>query len=111
MSVKELIYGKAYSRYRIYDYALECFKNCDAISFEILSKDAPDDFMPVFEFLQSEGMCVINRHGITITEKGKTKLLRGGYTRMLLIERLTNLSIVIAIIGGIAGGLLYLLGK
>ena len=111
MSVKELIYGKAYSRYRIYDYALECFKNCDAISFEILSKDAPDDFMPVFEFLQSEGMCVISQHGITITEKGKTKLLRGGYTRMLLIERLTNLSIVIAIIGGIAGGLLYLLGK
>lgn len=111
MIIKEIIYGRAYAHYRVYDYALESFKNSDYISFDILADKAPDNLMPVYEFLESEGMCIISRNGITITEKGKTILLRGGYTRKLLVERLTTLSVITAVVGGVAGSLLYLFGK
>lgn len=106
--IKELIYGPAYERCAIYDCALSVFKDKDFIPFYILRKDAPPDFDSVFSFLQTEGMCIIRETGISITERGRLKILQGGYTRALLNQRLTTLSIIIAIIGGISGGLLYL---
>lgn len=108
--IKGLIYGPAYERCAIYDCALSVFKSKDFIPFYILRKDAPPDFDAVFRFLQDEGMCVIRDNGIFITERGRLKILRGGYTRALLIERLTTLSVIIAIFGAIAGGALYFIG-
>lgn len=108
MDVKELVYGDAYYRHKIYDIALECFKNSDHISYDILYKNAPEDIVSVYEFLQSEGMCHLNKHGVSITERGKARLLKGGYVRALLFERLTRFSVIIAIVSGLGGIALYL---
>ena len=111
MDFKKLIYGGAYYRCKMYDIALECFKNSDHMSYDRLYKNAPDNVISVYEFLQSEGMCRLDRYGVSITERGKTRLLKGGYVRMLLFERLTRLSVIIAIISGLGGILTYLFCK
>lgn len=109
--IKELIYGPAYDRCAIYDCALSVFEDKDFIPFYILeNQETPPDFDSVFRFLESEGLCRICENGIFITERGRLKILRGGYTRALLIERLTTLSVIIAIFGAIAGGALYFIG-
>lgn len=103
MDFYKLIYGSRYSRYKIYDIALSYFKNADCLSFYDLEKAGkyPPDFHSVFDFLASEGMCKISKYGICITEKGKVMMLNGGYIRDLLRQRLTFLSVIIAIAGGI----------
>lgn len=109
--IKEFIYGPAYDRCAIYDCALSVFKDKEFIPFYVLvNRETPPDFDSVFRFLESEGLCRIVENGIFITERGRLKILRGGYTRALLIERLTTLSVIIAIIGAIAGGALYFIG-
>ncbi|MEG1935113.1 MAG: hypothetical protein RR141_03905 [Rikenellaceae bacterium] len=98
-----MIYGNRYYRYSMNDIALDCFENTDSISYDLLNKRGsyPPDFHSIYDFLASDGMCSIGKYGITITEKGKTKRLSGGYVRDLLRQRLTYLSIIIGIAGGI----------
>jgi hypothetical protein len=106
---KDIIYGKSYYHYNIYDTVLYAFKNMDNISNDILYKDAPENMNSVFEFLQREGMVSIEKLSVRITEKRKAFLYSGGYKRKLLNERITFLAIIVAAIASVTGVIIALL--
>ncbi len=89
-------------RYLFYDKALSLFEKNDFLSYETLHRATPPaDMYQIFEFLESEGLLKIDRHGVTITEKGRLKVKSGGFRRQLFKERAIFASVVIGSIAGI----------
>ena len=103
--VRQFLYGKAFWRYKKYDTALmvlEDFGN-RPLSYLRNHPKSPHDFTKVYKFLESEGLCTIDDDSIQLTEKGRLKLLSGGFTKNLIKERITFFSVIIGIIGVLSG--------
>lgn len=110
-NVKEFIYGKTVWRCMVYDTALKIIEQFDGYPFSFFKDrdNVPPDFETVYNFLQEEGHCVLKPEGVHITEKGKLKLLSGGYSKDLLRKRISFLGIVVGIIASAVGILIYFL--
>ncbi len=99
---KELLYGKNYPNYFIYDTTLRFFDNSEFISYDMLfSPSAPHNLDKVFDFLEAEKLVEKQRNGISITEKGILKRNSGGFKRVILIKRLQFFAFAIGLLTAI----------
>lgn len=103
MGVKQLLFGRAYFKYAIYDTALDFFENKSTVSKDIVygGGSPPDDVYSVFSFLESDGMVISDAYSFSITEKGKVRRLSGGYRGDALRGRILAISAVIAAVASV----------